>query len=666
MLGSLLLASLGTAALHCGDRISALSQPRTYVVETHDAVVAGVATPGTGVVRCDFEGTVELTLSVAHPQRPRVVITDGASNEWELFIPRRQIGRAFTIRLAPGNYGLAASDAHYMREMRSISIAKATTRVAFNLHPRPVFSGRLIASQRGTPVANGLVETDRGERAQSDGDGRFEVEVASDVWPRTLMVTATGFASMSLTIPAARANKSFGDITLLRPAAIVADVRHPDGVSVKAVDLKRVRRGEFVAGPNVKTIAIDGDSSHLLFQDLEPGDYAIVARGSGPGERFGERLSVHEGETKFTTIDLTPFHLRLEARMSGQPLARASIRLWNEEGLWEDDFVADDDGKADLILWQAGRCVVHAFRAGTMNVSYRESRKLIAQNGDWLIEIPEQAVQGTVVDSVSGKPVANAVVSLSIERTDGSGIAVKTRTDAEGRFRLAPVPYGLHRLHVFAGRYMPTEERYSFLEPQQTREVAFRIDPADIVALTIVDRRNQPVAGAQMVIYGTSGFLAYSITDETGIARIPNSAYGLGSVWIVPRDGSFAFAQISDTAAEQRVQIADGTTRIVIRCESDGHQAISNVALAVRYNGRVLPYQVLAAIVNAQGGRLMSDSNGQIVFERMPAGLYEFWPIGSPAALRDFTARSEESAPVRLAAAGGDAVATLTFERIEK
>ena len=91
-----------------------------------------------------------------------------------------------------------------------------------------------------------------------------------------------------------------------------------------------------------------------------------------------------------------------------------------------------------------------------------------------------------------------------------------------------------------------------------------------------------------------------------------------------------------------------------------------NVGVVMRYNGRVVPTEVIAMMATYQGAIASSGPDGRIIFEHMPPGLYELWPVGSVAELRRLTNGVGPEAPVRMTAAPGENLAELTFEPVSK
>jgi hypothetical protein len=150
-------------------------------------------------------------------------------------------------------------------------------------------------------------------------------------------------------------------------------------------------------------------------------------------------------------------------------------------------------------------------------------------------------------------------------------------------------------------------------------------------------------------------------TDAAGTIEIPMPKDETREVYVIPRDGSLAFTQLRSDAAEATVRVPDGTSRIVIRAESEVHAAIPNVSTVIRYDGHILPIDVLLTLATVQGMQTRSGADGRIVLNHMPPGAYEFWPVGSPEELQQTIAAAGAEAPVRMTVVPGENAAVLTF-----
>ena len=139
-------------------------------------------------------------------------------------------------------------------------------------------------------------------------------------------------------------------------------------------------------------------------------------------------------------------------------------------------------------------------------------------------------------------------------------------------------------------------------------------------------------------------------TWSGNVGEVPRPVDQPYDVYAIPRDGAFGVAQVMPDAERTIIRMPDGVSRIVLKSESESHQPIPRVVFLMRYNGRLLPEVVLKTIGDLQGVRMWTGADGVLALERMPTGLYEFWPATAAA-----------DAPARVIVAPGENIATMTF-----
>ena len=162
---------------------------------------------------------------------------------------------------------------------------------------------------------------------------------------------------------------------------------------------------------------------------------------------------------------------------------------------------------------------------------------------------PEYAIAGTVVDAVSGRPLAQARVYLASSARQS--IAAPVVTGADGRFRFAGLPadkyslsaerlgyarqaFGAHRLYA----------RYStgivVGEHDRADNVVFRMIPGAVITGTVTEQQGEPVPGMTVAALQLAGpakqhrFINRfsQSTDDRGEYRIPNLPGGTFAVLV--------------------------------------------------------------------------------------------------------------------------------------
>ncbi|HXH23827.1 MAG TPA: hypothetical protein VNI78_01180 [Vicinamibacterales bacterium] len=88
---------------------------------------------------------------------------------------------------------------------------------------------------------------------------------------------------------------------------------------------------------------------------------------------------------------------------------------------------------------------------------------------------------------------------------------------------------------------------------------------------------------------------------------------------------------------------------------------LKGVSFFLRFNGILLPPQVLEGMTNAQGMPLLTDSDGRLVFSRLPQGRWELWPFASREDYLAVFSGSPPPAPVSVMLTPGHHTAKLVF-----
>lgn len=661
----------------CGDRVeSDAHQSRPFTVSTtaDPTYHLGVLNAGESTIPCAGYGTLELRLSPRKLRQRcdlRLRVADHQSGLWELTVPSRQLASVITVKLPRGTYDVSIEGLRSVRVRKSVVIADIPARVTVDLEPLPRLSGTVLARATGLPVAGALVNTDIqsndvDKSAITDAAGRFAIDADPDQWPTKVLVRAIPYSATSTHVPAARVSTILSEIYVSRGGAVSIEVEQQDPVQVVELELQPIVRNK-ATGKAASTLTVPSSlqTATVRFENVEPGQYVVLAKGNEALERHGTGVTVVQGEEVMVHLAITPFTLRVLTKMEGEALPEAEILLTNLQGNWDGPITTDSAGEANVNLWQGGK-VKSAVHSAAFSAPHIERRTLPdAEDSEWILDIPAREIAGTVVDSKTEEPIPKAMLSLHIDGQDHYSLGVKTTADANGRFRFSPVPYGKHRLRTAAANYSPSEMSYLFLEPEADRNITVRLERATTVLITVLDHVGAPIAGAR-VIQLNGGIRMQSQTDSFGRLGVPVPEGRAAEVYVIPPDGSFGMATLKSDDKETVIRIADGAGRIVVRTETEEHVPIPNISVLIRYNGRILPVDVLDGLASSHGGSARSDSEGRLIFARMPAGLYEFWPAASAAELRTLEAGITSEARVKMIVAGGENVAVMTFERIVK
>jgi hypothetical protein len=573
-------------------------------------------------------------------------MTDADGHVWEV-APRG----AVTIKARRGTYQLLVDAPHFSSYRVAVEVAAGGEPIVADIRPLPVISGTVVDGGTGATVSGATIALDGETKALTGKDGRFSLEIDPEAWPAQIAVRAEGFGDRVLPAPRARATASLGDVYVRRAATIVAELHFVEPVQVLAVDLVKLRNSARAPGPTVQTkTSLPAASSDrtVRFENVEPGQYAVVVKGREAWERAGARIDVAEGDAAVVHIQQTPFRVRLRTLRGNRPLERARVILRQHEVFWESE-VEVSGGEAAITLWQGGRLSATVIAA--RSVPYRVARTFAADaDAEWLLELPDLEIAGSVIDSETRAPVANAAVLLEMRSKERGQVVVSERTGADGAFRFAPVFAGEHTIKAVAGEYPETQMAYSFDEGQQSHQVTIALVRTPSTQLTVLDARGAPIAGATVFVFNTSAKVASGRTGTDGQFPIFIPRSETRDVFVVPRDESLGVIRLLSGAPDTTMRLAGGTSRIVVRIESASAEPLPRITLAVSYDGRLLPVEVMEAL-SGRGSTMNSDAAGRVVLLHMPPGPYEFRPVAVSAGA------------IRMFAVPGENLAVMTFAR---
>lgn len=655
----------------CNEAVAATDETRPFTLklESRNAYLLGLLRPGHTRVACGGYGQVELRLNAVNlPRKSDVTVSFGTPDGAVVAIDlqQAQLTSPITLFLAPGQYEMLIDSIGYSKISRKVTVAQATEIVTARLVQWPKISGMVWDHATARGVAGAAIAAGDDQRTVSDASGRFEMTVDPDAWPSTISVSAGGYVGTSVRVPAARVSTVLEPIQLARGGSIVINLNEQTVGDVEAVDLHRATDRGRPAGPPIKSLTLQADrsSAALRFTGLEPGRYVVVARGDEATERFAEGVEVKEGGEAPVTLDIAPFTILMRVEAAGAAFVPSRVLLAHTDAHWETSITTDTEGEASVTLWQGGPLKANVEAPPAM--PYIE-RHLVQDETDspWVLRIPTYEITGVVVDSATGSPVPEAAVALRMIMNDGNGLSVSAKADDKGRFRFWPVAHGQHTIKAAARGYPPMEMTYSFREPEESRSLTLVLDAATTVPLTVTDAHGAPVMEARVLTFAGLKSVGLGATDPTGVVSILVPENESRDVYVIPRDGSLAFTQVNARTQNPRLRVHDGNCRIVLRTESSAHEPIPNVSVVVRYNGKILPLEVLESMAAVRGGRMKTGLDGQIAFDHMPAGVYEFWPVGSADEFRALAAGGGPPPPVRIVAAAGETVGVMTFAAVK-
>jgi 5-hydroxyisourate hydrolase-like protein (transthyretin family) len=521
-------------------------------------------------------------------------------------------------------------------------------------------TGRVIDTAKSQPILGATISIGEHVEAVAAADGRFAFDVDPDKWPDSLTLAASGFGTVLLAVPRARASTDLLDIALQAGASVDVSVERPNNVPVM-VAMYRFVHGTAAEAPFAQR-AIDARDAVAHFDSLAPGDYIVVASGPAETERIGMRLKLAAAEKKETALVAKPRRVTVRTKRGDEPLADVSVMISHEIGFWRSRLQTDGDGSVESTFWQVGGVVAVLGRETPPLTPYVERKDLQGDDAiEWTINLPAREIHGHVIDAATGKAIPNVFVAIIQEAREGPMLSVRASSDEDGRFRFDSAIAGVYKFVAHADGYAEKQIREIIREEEQTHEITVALQPKPTIGVTVRDSRGAPVAEALVILFAGLQKIGEQMTDSSGEVRVPLQDGEVRDIYVIPRDGSVASATLRKRD-DIVVTVPPPQTTVIITCVDTGNKPIPNMVVVMRINGIPLPLEVMEALANYQGATLFSGADGRIVLRQMPSGVHEFWPLSSPAEVRAALLGLGRKAPVTIVAHAGINEATLTFE----
>ena len=222
-------------------------------------------------------------------------------------------------------------------------------------------------------------------------------------------------------------------------------------------------------------------------------------------------------------------------------------------------------------------------------------------------------ISGTVVNSVSGQPVSKVMVAIG--PAEGSDPVKKVVTDQSGQFDFANLKRGKYWLeaqaHGFSAQRFDQHEEFSTaiaVGPNlNSSNLVFRLRPDATILGTVTDEQNEPVRGAQAMLFrmGVQDGAAFTrlfasvSTDDVGQYRFSHLSPGKYYVAVAARPW---YAEVHD-------QSLRGVGRFSQNAEAEPptQDAQFDVTYPVTFNGDVTEPNGATPLVLKAGDRLNTD-----------------------------------------------------------
>ena len=404
--------------------------------------------------------------------------------------------------------------------------------------------------------------------------------------------------------------------------AAVIRVQLVRGAEKGPLTVRISRRGpDGAAHPAGERTLKPGESS-VAFDKLDAGTHLILVEGDEPLKRL-QALAVAEPRVaRDVRIEIPKGFVFGRFTMGGRPLAKGDVLLTHSGEGWTSRFTTKADGTFAGVLWRRGEFDVAVSVDGSDPTS---AGALVipegpAPNVDF--DMPDARVTGRVL-TAAGTPAANVLVTLESEGPPRR--VVRRRTDASGAFTYVAVPAGAQVVRVIAadGYLRPAPLRFDL--DGAHRDVAIALGTGVRRVVEVIDTRGDPIAGAKVLCVTNREIRTSATTGAKGVAELDTPPGGESLLYVIPREGSFLVQRIEADAVRVRVPAAGAAIDLLAKTVEG--TAVPEVAFMMRFNGEVVPVDVVREMQAHQGARLTTDNAGLARLPNVPPGFYEFWPF---------------------------------------
>jgi len=297
-----------------------------------------------------------------------------------------------------------------------------------------------------------------------------------------------------------------------------------------------------------------------------------------------------------------------------------------------------EEGRYELHLWTATGCAV--FVATQDKRRFATSLDLTSVDlGDRIeksIEVPDNTIEGTVVDAATGDPIEKARISLreSVPAEEAEG-TLSAKSDEKGHFEFKGVRSKEHARAVVsasADGYLPESQEVEVEEDGPPPDVRLELHKADRITGRVVGAGGEPVAGAMVgccAVDPSGGLEVTADTDGRGEFTL-DAAPG---ATIFAAAGGYTIGWAQAHAKDVVVRLAPRGAPVQVRLVDVDREPVPGVALTFSSpEAGLIPSGALANDFATNGQTSRTDADGVLITGSLPSGLYRVWLL-SPVAV---------------------------------
>lgn len=403
------------------------------------------------------------------------------------------------------------------------------------------------------------------------------------------------------------------------------------------------------------TKTLPAGKSAVSFPDLTEGLYVVLASGPQPLQRLSAKANLGTGGSTIRLV-LPRSKTVLHATLAGEPLAGAQVTLTHDKLRWTTGVRTGDDGRFEGELWEPGGYGVGVRREPT---SAPHTVDVALKPEPLTIDVPDRHVTGRI--AAGGKPVAGAVILLRSEDNEGV-LTLRTQSAPDGRFEFFGVREGALTLTARAPSYLDSDAVTFDLRGAPGQKVLdVELTRGEPRAVRVVDMRDAPLAGATLFTACGGHLKSTTVTNAEGIANVALPGGSSCAIYVLPNEGSFAIQAVEGTEPLV-IRVKEGTSSLRLTLKTVAGEPFSDMIVLMRIDGIAVP-PAIARLLGSRGFPLMTDAQGSLSLERIPAGTYEFWPYRTLVEGQTiYDTATDFAAPISIAVMAGENNATVRFQ----
>jgi hypothetical protein len=397
--------------------------------------------------------------------------------------------------------------------------------------------------------------------------------------------------------------------------------------------------------------------SDVTLPNLAPGMYQLVLDGRAPLEHLSTIVTMENNDRELE-IAVSPYRLQGTAKIGQTPLAEATLNFTDSSG-WKAELPIRD-GVFNATMWQSGGMLGLIKAKGISEFS--DSPRLGTDPSVWDIVLNERRIAGRIFDAETKQPLNGLLGIRTRNEILSSNTSAVTR---DGMYSVRAATHGKYELDVQVSGYADESATFEVADTDEgTRTHDFALRRCVTTMLQIVSATGQPVADAFVGegLRGDGSANRYYRTDAAGWLALQVPPGGTRTLYIMPREGSFAVTRVSAARDSRPVKVvvppAAGALTLTIKVPSPKPGFIATV---IRYNGEILPYYVQVAL------EAPSFPAGKWRLERLPVGVFEVWAVQMPPSTgyEALVGHVPQTPPVRVGVSAGESVAEVIAQPLQ-